>query len=168
MVPVNTSGLTNAIALSLNGSHSCAVRASGQVVCWGLNVFGQLGDGTISDRTTPVNVSGLTDAVDVAAGFEHSCARRASGQVVCWGRNDSGQSGDGTTMGRRTPVNVVGLTDGLRITAGDVHSCALRGTGPTGRVVCWGDRFLGQLGDGSGLDGTAGLRTTPVDVLPLP
>lgn len=41
-----------------NGSigHSCATLATGQTYCWGSNGFGQLGDGTTTQRLTPVEV----------------------------------------------------------------------------------------------------------------
>lgn len=52
-------GLTDAVSISGGCVHACALRATGDVVCWGLNSYGQLGDGTTTDRLTPVSVVGL-------------------------------------------------------------------------------------------------------------
>lgn len=55
--PVAVAGLdTGVAAVSAGGFHSCAVRRTGTVVCWGGNSNGQLGDGTNINRTTPVSV----------------------------------------------------------------------------------------------------------------
>jgi len=54
-------GLADAIQLAISGagSFACALRATGAVVCWGDNTYGQLGDGTMTDRAMPVTVLGL-------------------------------------------------------------------------------------------------------------
>ncbi len=145
-VPVAVSGLTDAVEISAGDQHSCALRASGQVVCWGYNADGQFGDGSRIDSSVPVAVSGLTDAVEITAGDQHSCARRASGQIVCWGANGAGQLGDGTTAPRLVPTAVSGLADAVEVSAGGLHTCARR---MAGVVLCWGSNFIGQLGDNS-------------------
>jgi alpha-tubulin suppressor-like RCC1 family protein len=55
-VPGFTNGTVN-VSRSDFGS-SLVVRSDGTVWGWGLNNNGQLGDGTIIDRSTPVRVSG--------------------------------------------------------------------------------------------------------------
>lgn len=102
-------GLTDAVELALGQNHSCARRATGAVVCWGDNIFHQIGDGTDVGRLVPTPVTGLTDATHIAVGTFHSCAIRAGGGVVCWGESARGQLGDGTRLARTTPVAVVGL-----------------------------------------------------------
>jgi alpha-tubulin suppressor-like RCC1 family protein len=87
--------------------HACAVRASdGAVLCWGLNNYGQLGNGTFTSNSTPQVVSGLpAAAVQVAVGDAYSCARLTDGSIWCWGVNDRGQLGLGTNIYPLDPVS---------------------------------------------------------------
>ncbi|NVB37152.1 RCC1 repeat-containing protein [Pseudenhygromyxa sp. WMMC2535] len=137
-------GSSAAMALTAGRNHSCVLRGNGTVACWGANGSGQLGDGSLDDRSKPVTVQGLSDAVELALGERHSCARRRGGAVVCWGANDSGQLGSGHDTDTRKPVSVRGLEDAVAIASGDKHSCALR---KGGAVVCWGANADGQLGN---------------------
>ena len=138
---------------------SCAVRPTGAVQCWGRNNYGQLGDGTTTNRFAPVSVAGISNAVGVTAGESHACAVLATGQLRCWGRNNYGQIGDGTTSTRLAPVAVSGITDAIQVSAGRLHTCA-RLTDGTAR--CWGHNGNYKLGDR-----TTTTRTTPVNVLGL-
>jgi alpha-tubulin suppressor-like RCC1 family protein len=92
--------------ISAGGSHTCGVRTSGELDCWGANGSGQLGDGTTDDRTSPVRVGTASDWETVSCGIEHSCALKANGMLYCWGDNVHGQVGDGTTTDQGAPVVV--------------------------------------------------------------
>jgi hypothetical protein len=164
--PVDVSGLSGGVtAIAAGLRHGCALPTAGGVRCWGYNRYGQLGDGTTSNRPTPVDVSGLRGgATAIAVGSTHSCALTSAGGVKCWGLNAAGQLGDGTTRNRSTPVDVSGLRSSVTAIAadrgrgnpGEGHSCALTSAGG---VKCWGYNNNGQLGDG-----TTRTRSTPVDV----
>ena len=143
-------------------THTCAILDDGSVSCWGQNNFGQLGDGTTTDRNAPTQISSLgTDrtAVAITAGDFHTCAILDDGSVSCWGSNNYGQIGDGTTTDRNTPTPTSSLgTDrtAVAITAGGLHTCAIL---DDGSVSCWGSNWDGQLGDGTTTD-----RTTPTAI----
>jgi alpha-tubulin suppressor-like RCC1 family protein len=105
--PTHVSALGKSVAgVALGSFHTCARKNDGSLWCWGAGSYGQLGDGTKTDRTSPVQVSMLTAVADVALGDGHTCARTEDGSLWCWGRNSSGQLGDGSTMDKPTPVQV--------------------------------------------------------------
>ena len=58
-VPVTVMGITDAVDVTCGAEHTCAVLADGSARCWGRNDFGQLGDGTTTNRASPVAVLGI-------------------------------------------------------------------------------------------------------------
>jgi alpha-tubulin suppressor-like RCC1 family protein len=160
--PVAPTGYGSSVAaIAVGQSHSCLLTNDGGVYCTGSNTYGQLGDGTTTDRSTPVVVGSLSTAASaIAAGAWHTCALSTAGAVYCWGNNSNGRLGDGTTTTRLSPVLVDGLTSGVvAIAVGSSHSCALK---TDGSVWCWGQNSTGALGDGT----TTG-RPSPVAVASL-
>ena len=150
------SGLTGATAIAGGEYHTIAIKNDGTVWAWGYNMYGQLGDGTTTYRTTPVQVSGLTGATAIAGGENHTIAIKNDGAVWAWGRNEYGQLGDSTGTNRATPVQVSGLAGVVAVAGGWSHSLALK---TDGTVWAWGrNSFLG-VGDGIATN-----RGTPVQV----
>jgi len=157
-VPTEVVGLGPVVSISAGGQHACALTESRHVKCWGLNWYGQLGDGTsgqLDDETsphssTPITVSGLgTDTEAISAGGGHTCALSSSGAVRCWGAVTAGSSMYGIpkvllpspTIMRGLESDVVAISAGIH-----KHACAVKGDGA---VMCWGENSHGQVGNGA-------------------
>lgn len=141
--PVAVSGLGRPVAgVTAGVEHTCAVLTDDSLACWGGNQYGQVGDGTTSDRQQPVVVlQGVTQA---AAGAYHTCGSLDNTTLRCWGRNNSGRLGDGTETDRSAPTRVLISSGVSAVAAGGYHSCAV--SGPS--TYCWGANPFGQLGTG--------------------
>lgn len=142
--PVKLEGLKDVVQISAGDQHTCVVRKTKQILCWGSNWSGELGDGSQEKRVVPSQVQLIDDATAVVAGHGHTCARRESGKVLCWGENRYGQLGSGKP-GSRGMVEVQGMTGAVALAAGENVSCAALATGG---VQCWGAASRGRLGNG--------------------
>jgi alpha-tubulin suppressor-like RCC1 family protein len=112
-MPVAVKGVLSFAQVNTGGGHTCGVTTTTNLVyCWGYNGRGQLGDGTLTERTTPRAVTGnrLFRAVPTAGGYAggHTCGLTTGDRAFCWGFNGSGQVGDGSTTDRRVPTAVLG------------------------------------------------------------
>jgi alpha-tubulin suppressor-like RCC1 family protein len=112
---------------------------------WGDNEYGNLGDGTFTQRPTAVSVG--SNESQVAAGYNHSLTVISDGSVWSWGANASGQLGTGSTQPSASPQLVSGISGTVtQVAAGWYHSLALASDGT---VWAWGDNQYGELGDGN-------------------
>ena len=139
-----SSGSPVASAVAAGHNHSCALLSS-SLACWGQAGFGQLGDGSTSDRDQARQVS-LSNPTAIAAGRAHSCAVGGGAQDVwCWGANDSGQLGTGDNVAQPLPFEIL-LSQVNSLSSGADHVCALQSSGA---ILCWGRNDKGQTGSGS-------------------
>jgi alpha-tubulin suppressor-like RCC1 family protein len=164
-VALSSGGCAHVVQIAVAGNFTCALLASGRVMCWGRNDLGQLGNATGLDSWVPVKVQRLDDAVEVSAGDFTTCARRRMGGVVCWGWNSLGQADaspervplpfvpssvrPGTVArGVEDWLNIrpwpapVGIDDAVTIAQSGWHGCAARASTD---VTCWGDNKQGNI-----------------------
>ena len=156
-------GRSPVVAIAVDADHTGALTGGGGVKCWGLDSFGELGNGSATGFSlTPVDVTGLDRGISALAVSEYdTCVLTSGGGVKCWGSNSQGQLGDGSKTDRSVPVDVVGLASGVSaISANLKFACALTGGGG---VKCWGALNLPLL---QGPVPT--LKRTPFQIAGLP
>lgn len=162
-VPQTFPGVDQAKDVAVGRYGTCVVDDAGALWC-SSHVRGWLGaDG-------PGRIEGVTNANAVAVGDLHACALLSGDQILCFGRGDAAEAlGPKARIEEREGAEVgVGFVDvqqPTQLVAGAAHNCALEGQG---RVMCWGQNAMGQLGDptvGAELDGNRG---TPRRVAGLP
>lgn len=144
------------IQIALGPAHTCALDDTGHVHCWGLNMFGQLGqvvqrDGIVTPSfdcsLLPQRVPNLDDVVQIAAGGLYTCALKGDGTVACWGGNFKGVVGSAQLI---APPTIVEQLFGVAEVGGGHGSTACARTN-TGKAVCWGDNENAEAGK---IDGT--------------
>jgi alpha-tubulin suppressor-like RCC1 family protein len=106
-VPAAVPSLNDAVQVSADYTHACAVTSTGAAKCWGSNGVGQLGRAT---GTGVDFVTGLTSGVQsIHAGDWHTCAMLTTGAIMCWGQGSEGQLGNGGVTRSSVPVSVRGF-----------------------------------------------------------
>lgn len=136
--PTAVVGLTDATAVAMGNSFTCALGRGGGVSCWGINSWRQLGLGdtkSVDNTSTPVQVDALSGIEQIATGEDFACALHAGGErISCWGSNRYGTLGRNSRLLSSTPVKVDGVT-ATTIGLGREHGCV---TTPEGAIACWG------------------------------
>jgi alpha-tubulin suppressor-like RCC1 family protein len=127
--------------------HVCGIRQPGTLWCWGRNIWGQLGQGSVNPQQirTPTQVGTATDWTLVTAGQGTTCGLRGTGSLWCWGDNSAGQLGQNDTTERDAPAAVGTANDWATVSVDTFHGCGIR---PPGTLWCWGRNVEGQLGIG--------------------
>jgi alpha-tubulin suppressor-like RCC1 family protein len=97
-------------SLSSGGFHSCAVRMDEELMCWGANTYGKLGNGTVTATVVPTVVGGGFQFSATGAGGNHTCGVTRDDGLYCWGSNVLGQLGSGLTDNSKDPKGVFGYS----------------------------------------------------------
>ena len=140
---------------------SCALLSNATVKCFGLNRYGQLGQGNTTQygntagsmATLPaISLGTGRTAVDIGAGYSHACAILDNATTKCWGRNNKGQ------LAVESNSNTIGAAAGqmgdnllacpfsgftpTKIIGGNTMTCFMNASGA---IRCFGLGASGQL-----------------------
>ncbi len=146
-VPVRAGSESDYIDVGVGGEGSefaCGLRSVGQVMCWGHDMQGKLGDGGAEvNRDVPTPTLGPPGAMALSVGRTGACALDAMGAAYCWGDNTRGQLGTNDVAPRSSPTAVATAARFVAISTFEQHTCALTAAG---QLWCWGWNTWGQLG----------------------
>jgi alpha-tubulin suppressor-like RCC1 family protein len=134
----------------LGREHGCGLNISQQIVCWGKNVHGEVGDsiaGTLSIGHSPTVVVGGHNWKEVTAKGYRSCGLTTAGKVYCWGANHEGVAGwpAAVTDDVTFPVALEADRTYDALQMGPDFQCGRIGT----TLECWGNAMNGHLGNGT-------------------
>ena len=143
------------VQVSLGGTHSSALSSFGRVFMWGNNDYGQLGDGTTTNRTVPAEIKNMFDLpideeiIRISLGNNHSSAITSKGRLFIWGSNLTGELSDQLSEYEVLPVDITSIFN-LENEDSILHSSLSWAFSSiltqNGQVFTWG---YSHLGDGS-------------------
>jgi len=138
------------------GTVTSAIKNDGTLWTWGENLYGALGLGDQSTRSSPVQVGSLTNWVSSSCGTYHSAFIKDDGTLWTTGQNLYGELGHNNTTNRSSPVQVGSLSNWLSVSCGQYFTMAIK---KDGTLWGWGGNIYGGLGDN-----TTTNRSSPVQI----
>lgn len=159
--PVPTKVMDGVATVSCGRSHTAAIKTDGSLWVWGLNLYGQIGNGSgnfschgnLTYQTTPAKV--MDGVIDVGCGEYFTAAAKTDGSLWTWGMNWNGELGNGgkgnviedaerRTIHQTVPVKVM---DGVAaVSCGNSYTAAIKADGS---LWTCGSNSSGQLGNGN-------------------
>ncbi|MDF1884195.1 Ig-like domain-containing protein [Sulfurimonas sp. SAG-AH-194-C21] len=139
-------------------AHTVAIKSDGTLWAWGWNLYGQIGDGTITNKSTPTQEnSGSTNWSSIATRENHTVAIKSDGTLWAWGQNSNGQLGDGTTVDKSVPTQESSVSSlWTAVAAGLNFTGAIRSDGT---LWWWGADVSGGFGANNPTQESSGLTT---------
>jgi len=141
---LSTSNKTN------NDAQSYIRSTDNALIIWGVNDVGQLGDGSIANKSNPVQLgvgfgnsrfAKIARAKVASAGY--TLGIKTDGTLWSWGSGVGGVLGSTTTTNRSSPGVVSTLTNWSDVAAGPSHALAIK---TDGSLWGWGLNTSGQAG----------------------
>lgn len=132
--------------IDCNYNHAVAIKTDGTMWGWGWNLYGQLGDGTTSSRSSPSQQFTLdTDWKSVSCGFRHTAAIKTNGKLYSCGTNANGALGinSSSSDSYSSFVEIFGKGLWKQVSSGYDFSCAIA---MDGSMWAWGNNRDNQLG----------------------
>lgn len=112
-VPIRIGTDSDWASVSTNGSCNVAIKKNGSLWAWGNNSWGQLGDGSTTNKNSPTRIGTDTNWASVSNGGSVVSAIKTDGTLWVWGDDTWGSTGngigDGTIVRRVTSPTQVGM-----------------------------------------------------------
>ena len=172
-VPVKV--MDNVAAVSCGWQFTAAIKTDGTLWTWGLNSYGQLGNGGVTNAKDPygyglylnVPMKVLDNVAAVSCGGNHAAAIKTDGSLWMWGSNSYGQLGNGTMKSSDVPVKV--LDNVAAVSCGSRYTVIVK---TDGTVWTWGENStsyyqLGYEGGNIIRDEYESKQTVPKQVMGL-
>ena len=149
---------TNWKQVSAGENHMAAVKSDGTLWSCGLNSSGQLGENTVSPRSSPIQTVAFgTNWRQVSAGNSSTACIKTDGTLWTWGAGSLGTIGDNTNVSKSSPVQTVTFdTTWKQVSAGMAHMVA---TKTDNTMWSWGYNSQGQLGDNTIINRSSPVQT---------
>lgn len=145
-------------SVAAGSGSSSGIKTDGTLWSWGYNGGGELGDNTITSKSSPVQtVAGGTTWSKVVRNSSYVAATKTDGTLWLWGVNYYGGLGDNTTAAKSSPVQTVaGGTTWVDVGLG--YGCAAA-TKTDGSLWVWGYNLAGELGDNTTANKSSPVQT---------
>lgn len=133
-----------------------AIKNNGTLWAWGVNNYGQLGDGSFTIKSSPVQIGSATNWTDIFTSAYNSYGKNSSGVWYGWGYNAFGQLGlnDASAI-KSLPVQILD-TNFTKVSIGAYHGLGVKSNGT---LWSWGYNANGELGQGDLIN-----RSSPVQI----
>jgi len=143
--------------VSCGDRYTASIKTDGTLWCWGYNIYGQLGDNTVVNKSSPVQTVAFgNNWKQVSCGVVNTASIKTDGTLWAWGYNLDGGLGDNTTTNKTSPVQTISYgTNWKQVLYIQGKTNAAIKT--DGTLWTWGDNFYGQIGDN-----TVTSRSSPV------
>ena len=154
--------LEKVISMHSGGEHTCVHLVTLEAQCWGFNSYGQLGEGSTSNRGDASGEMGVylpninvgVGIEDIRSGYHYNIILTVGGIVKMWGDNTYGTLGYGDNsnrgdspgeMGNYLPYVDLGGAVGEveQMYTGSITTCVKF---DSGSMKCWGYNPNGQCG----------------------
>lgn len=129
--------------------HTLGIKTDGTLWAWGDNTYGQLGDGTTTNRNTPTKIGSSADWQSIFPGDLCSFVIKTDGSLWAWGINVSGILGDGSTTDRHIPTRI-GNDYNWKFVSNNAYNTLAQKNDNS--IWAWGSNGNGTLGNGSTID----------------
>ncbi|MDZ4757318.1 MAG: T9SS type A sorting domain-containing protein [Bacteroidota bacterium] len=144
--PIQIGNDSSWISITTGQHFSLGLKADGRLWTWGINNYGQLGDGTDTNRLSPTLIVADSNWVAISAGSFFSHAIKADGTLWGWGNNVYGSVGDGTDTTRKKPVQIGNDNSWVTLSSGGGQTLAIKADGT---LWSWGINTYGEVGNGN-------------------